>query len=378
MSQPNPTNTGFPAHAGVPDAVAASNTHGNTPTDEATPLAAAPSREREGHARNGWTMLPVVLLLWLVDIALMVVGILMCVSGGTAEDDNKALIASGVTLVIVSAIGIIAMIFLSAGFFTLQPNEARVLVLFGEYRGTIRTTGFYWANPFYSSTLSQGDTNDSDDDDSKSAKTPARKAVNAKVSLRARTLNGPRLKVNDKNGNPIEIAAVIVWHIVDTAKAVFDVDQYEQYVSTQSETALRHVASLYAYDHNDEGADESERITLRANILEVSETLKNELVERLKPAGITVEDARLTHLAYAPEIAQVMLRRQQAEAIIAARTKIVQGAVTMVDMALKELEHDDVVSLDEERKATMVSNLMVVLCGDSDAQPVINAGSLYN
>jgi regulator of protease activity HflC (stomatin/prohibitin superfamily) len=265
---------------------------------------------------------------------------------------------------------------LACGFFTLQPNEARVMVLFGNYKGTIKETGFYWANPFYSRALqTEIDLTSSkkkgDDDDDATTKT-----VKAKVSLRQRTLNGPKLKVNDKNGNPVEIANVIVWRVVNTAKAVFDVDNYEQYVSTQSETALRHVASLYAYDNNED--DSSDQITLRSNIIEVSQALRRELSERLAPAGITVEDARLTHLAYAPEIAQVMLRRQQAEAIISARTKIVQGAVSMVDMAIKELDKDTDISLDDERKATMVSNLMVVLCADNDAQPVINTGSLYN
>ena len=353
------------------------------PTDTAAtpatapPLAARASHEKPGRVRNGWSMLPVILLLWLADIALMVVGIGMCVAAG---EDGGAGVAWGVTLIIVSAIAILPLIFLSVGFFTLQPNEACVLVLFGEYRGTIRETGFYWANPFYSSTLSQGAAGEDGEEGANGGKTSQSKPVKAKLSLRARTLNGSKLKVNDRNGNPIEIAAVIVWHIVDTAKAVFDVDQYEQYVSTQSETALRHVASLYAYDHNGEGtdADDESQITLRANIPEVSQALKGELTQRLEKAGITVDDARLTHLAYAPEIAQVMLRRQQADAIISARSKIVQGAVSMVDMALKELEHDDVVSLDDERKATMVSNLMVVLCGDSDAQPVINTGTLYS
>jgi regulator of protease activity HflC (stomatin/prohibitin superfamily) len=277
-----------------------------------------------------------------------------------------------VASVVIFLIGVI----LACGFFTLQPNEARVMVLFGSYKGTIKDTGFYWANPFYSRAL-QSEVNltsskkKSDDDDDITTKT-----VKAKVSLRQRTLNGPKLKVNDKNGNPIEIANVIVWRVVNTAKAVFDVDNYEQYVSTQSETALRHVASLYAYDNNED--DNAEQITLRSNIIEVSQALRKELSERLAPAGIAVEDARLTHLAYAPEIAQVMLRRQQAEAIISARTKIVQGAVSMVDMAIKELDKDTDITLDDERKATMVSNLMVVLCADNDAQPVINTGSLYN
>lgn len=323
--------------------------------------------EREGHARKGAIMLLVVLILWVVAIALYILGAY-----------RNIVFFDNVTVLIVAAIlATIVSFILSCGFFTLQPNEARVMVLFGTYKGTIKKTGFYWANPFYSRALQTVvSTNAKKSDDA-----PDVKSVKAKLSLRQRTLNGPKLKVNDKNGNPIEIANVIVWHVVDTAKAVFDVDNYEQYVRTQSETALRHVASLYAYDNNEDIADVSaptEQITLRSNILEVSQALRDELSERLAPAGISVEDARLTHLAYAPEIAQVMLRRQQAEAIISARTKIVQGAVSMVDMALDELEKGGVVNLDDERKAAMVSNLMVVLCADNDAQPVINAGTLYN
>ena len=194
-----------------------------------------------------------------------------------------------------------------------------------------------------------------------------------KISLRARTLNGDKLKVNDKRGNPIEIAAVVVWRVGDTAQATFDVDNYENYVSTQSESALRHLASLYAYDYGEE-----HEITLRSNVDEVSQALRAELQERLAKAGVAVDEARLTHLAYAPEIAQAMLRRQQAEAVIAARQKIVHGAVSMVDMALKELAEKQVVVLDDERKAAMVSNLMVVLCGESEVHPVINTGTLYN
>ncbi len=200
------------------------------------------------------------------------------------------------------------------------------------------------------------------------AKQPSRH----KISLRARTLNGERLKVNDKRGNPIEIAAIVIWRVQDTAQATFDVDEYEKYVETQSESALRHLASCYAYDHGEEN-----ETTLRSGVEEVSQALRKELQERLAKAGVMVEEARLTHLAYAPEIAQAMLRRQQAEAVIAARQKIVQGAVSMVDMALKELAEKHVVQLDDERRASMVSNLMVVLCGESEVHPVVNTGTLY-
>jgi regulator of protease activity HflC (stomatin/prohibitin superfamily) len=262
------------------------------------------------------------------------------------------------------------------GFFTLQPNEARVLVLFGSYKGTVRASGFHWGNPFYTNGPSQFA--------AQLASLPAKKlsgllsATDArgsgrnKISLRARTLNGDTLKVNDKRGNPIEIAAVVVWRVQDTAQAMFDVNDYENYVPTQSESALRHLASLYAYDGD---ADET---TLRTNVDEVSAALRAELQERLGKAGVVVDEARLTHLAYAPEIAQVMLRSQQAEAVISARQKIVHGAVSMVEMALKQLAEKDVVQLDDERRAAMVSNLMVVLCSESEVHPVVNTGTLYH
>lgn len=236
------------------------------------------------------------------------------------------------------------------GNYMLQPRQAALLMLFGAYRGTDRSKGLRWANPFY------------------------RKK---KVSLRAHNLNSEKIKVNDKRGNPIEIAAAIVWRVEDTAKASFDIENYQEYVRIQSEAAIRHLASCYAYDHIDERAGEQPETTLRSGMSEVGAALSRELQERFDQAGIMVEGARLTHLAYAPEIAGVMLRRQQAEAIIAARQKIVTGAVTMVDMALKALSEHQVVQLDDERKAAMVSNLMVVLCAESDVQPIVNTGTLY-
>jgi regulator of protease activity HflC (stomatin/prohibitin superfamily) len=232
----------------------------------------------------------------------------------------------------------------------LQPNQAALLLLFGDYRGTDRSSGLRWANPFF------------------------RKI---KISLRAHNLNSEKLKVNDKRGSPIEIASAIVWRVQDTAQAAFDVENYQEYVRVQSDAAIRHVASSYAYDDADDH-DGRPEITLRSGMEEVTAALARELQERLDQAGILVEDAKLTHLAYAPEIAGVMLRRQQAEAVIAARQKIVQGAVTMVEMALKGLSEHNIVELDNERKAAMVSNLLVVLCADSEAQPVINTGTLYN
>jgi regulator of protease activity HflC (stomatin/prohibitin superfamily) len=247
---------------------------------------------------------------------------------------------------------LLAGILFLGGLFTVQPNEAAILQLFGSYRGTTRVAGLRATNPFY---------------------------TRRKISLRARNLNGERLKVNDKRGNPIEIAAVVVWRVDDTAKASFDVDSYENYVKLQSEAAVRHLASSFAYDESDApAAAQARQPTLLASTDIVNRALVLELQQRLDKAGVVVEEARLTHLAYAPEIAQVMLRRQQAEAIITARQKIVTGAVSMVEMALNELSAKRVVALDDERKAAMVSNLMTVLCAESEVQPVINTGTLYN
>jgi regulator of protease activity HflC (stomatin/prohibitin superfamily) len=274
------------------------------------------------------------------------------------------------SFIIAILVEIMAIIMLP-GYFTLQPNEARVLVLFGSYRGTVRKAGFHWGNPFYSNgrVLSQEIAKASGEGASVTTRTrPSR----LRVSLRARNFNSEKLKVNDKRGNPIEIAAVVVWRVQDTAQAMFDVDDFENYVRVQSESALRHMANGYAYDHGEEN-----EVTLRSGVDEISQALRRELQERLDKAGVVVEEARLTHLAYAPEIAQAMLRRQQAEAVIAARTKIVHGAVSMVDMALKELAEKHVVALDDERRATMVSNLMVVLCGEAEVHPVVNTGTLY-
>jgi regulator of protease activity HflC (stomatin/prohibitin superfamily) len=233
----------------------------------------------------------------------------------------------------------------SSGFFIVEPNGSQVLLLFGSYVGTVKDSGFHWANPFY---------------------------TKRKVSLRARSLNGEKLKVNDSAGNPVEIAAIVVWRVTDTYAASFQVDDYESYVALQSETAVRHLASSFPYD------GEEHELSLRRNTDEVSTHLQKELQERLQLAGVQVIEARLSHLAYAPEIAGVMLRRQQAAAVVAARQKIVDGAVGMVEMALQRLEEHGKIQLDEERKAAMVTNLMVVLCSEQAAQPVVNAGTLYN
>ncbi len=248
-------------------------------------------------------------------------------------------------------------------------------------KGPVRESGFHWGNPFYTSgqqafgaeALAAALQSKRGGGKSESTDTRRRALGRNKISLRARTFNGDTLKVNDKRGNPVEIAAVVVWRVADTAQAMFDVDNYETYTRTQSETAVRHLANLYAYDDGEEGEP-----TLRGNVEDVSRALRAELQERLAKAGITVDEARLTHLAYAPEIAQAMLRRQQAEAVIAARQKIVHGAVSMVHMALTELAEKQVVQLDDERRAAMVSNLMVVLCGESEVHPVVNTGTLYN
>jgi regulator of protease activity HflC (stomatin/prohibitin superfamily) len=275
--------------------------------------------------------------LWVaIGLALAAAGIFLLV-----RPMGLPFLALGVALVVLGA-------FVLAGLYMLQPNEAAILLLFGEYVGTDRSEGLRWANPFY------------------------RKQ---KISLRAHNLVSDRLKVNDKRGNPIEIAAAVVWRVRNTAQAVFDVEDYDEYVRIQAEAAIRHLASSYAYD---EGEDETlKEPTLRASQDRVAQALIRELSERFDQAGIAVEDAKLTHLAYAPEIAQVMLRRQQAEAIIAARSKIVHGAVSMVEMALKGLSERDIVHLDDERRAAMVSNLLVVLCAESETQPVINTGTLY-
>ena len=239
----------------------------------------------------------------------------------------------------------ILSIILPAGFFVVQPNEARVLVLFGKYIGTVRQSGFWYANPF---------------------------AIKRHVSLRIRNFNSEKIKVNDLHGNPIEIAAVVVWYVTDSARALFDVEHYEHFVAIQSETAIRALASEYPYDAEEEAVP-----SLRGRPQEISERMQHQVQTRLEIAGVEVKDARISHLAYSPEIAQTMLRRQQAQAVIAARKKIVEGAVGMVDQALRTLSEQHIVELDEEKKATMVNNLMVALVSESAAQPVINTGTLY-
>ncbi len=285
-------------------------------------------KEKTIHVVPGLPLLLINLAMWAASVWLFVQAERM---------DNSAYGISGIVMMLAALLKMF-------GFFVVEPNGSKVLLLFGKYIGTVRKDGFHWTNPFQSK---------------------------RNLSLRVRTFNGEKLKVNDLSGNPIEIAIVVVWRVVDTYAASFDVDQYESYVHLQSETALRHSASSYPYDADDDV------VSLRQNADEVSEHIKKELQSKLQIAGVEVLEARISHLAYAPEIAGAMLRRQQASAVIAARQKIVDGAVGMVEMALERMEREQMINLDEERKAAMVSNLMVVLCSEHHAQPVLNTGSLY-
>ena len=250
-------------------------------------------------------------------------------------------------MILYSALLIPVFIFLAPGFTVVDPNQSCVMVLFGAYKGTIKTNGFYWVNPFF---------------------------VRRKISLRARNFDSETIKVNDKLGNPIMIGLVLVWRVQETYRAAFGVDEYQHFVVVQSEAALRKLAGLYPYDNIE---DESAKVTLRDGTEEVNDELEREIIERLEIAGIEVIEARINHIAYAQEIAHAMLKRQQATAIVAARFKIVEGAVSMVQMALEQLSEKGIVDFDEDRKAAMVSNLMVILCGDKDATPIVNTGSIY-
>ncbi len=297
-------------------------------------------REFERRTVSGWLMLVVLIVATLGDGYLIYRGIY-----AAATTPQGVIPWAAIWQIVGTGLVLAVLITLMCGFFTLQPNVAAVLLLFGKYKGTVRESGFHWANPFYQK---------------------------IKVSLRTRNFNTDTLKVNDKRGNPTEIAAVVVWRVQNTAQATFDVDDYRDYVHIQSESALRYLASHYPYD-----TTVDDELSLRGSMDEVSQDLQTQLQERLAKAGVIVEEARLSHLAYAPEIAGAMLRRQQAEAIVAARLRIVEGAVGMVETALEQLEAKKTVDLDDERKATMISNLLVVLCGEQAAQPVVNAGTLY-
>lgn len=292
------------------------------------------TKEKIITSSNGLSYLFLIIFMILAAVALIILR-------ANSVSDNYM----GVVYIVFSILLITVACVMMAGFYTIEPNHAEVLLLFGKYVGTDRSEGFHWANPFYSK---------------------------KKLSLRTNNFDSQKLKVNDKKGNPIEISVVVVWRVNETAEALFAVEDFKTYTIVQSESAIRHIASLYPYDVSDE-----DPISLRSSIDEVSHALAKEIQERIDGAGIVIEETRINHLAYAPEIAHAMLQRQQAEAVIAARTKIVDGAVGMVEMALKRLSEENVIQLDEERKAAMVGNLMVVLCSDRSAQPIINSGSLY-
>jgi regulator of protease activity HflC (stomatin/prohibitin superfamily) len=290
-------------------------------------------REKQRSVSSGWGVLGILMAIQLAALYGLYLGI-------EAADDGGG--PAGVLASI--AVGVLATL-MYFGFFVVNPNEGKVLQLFGAYKGTVRDEGLRWANPLY---------------------------FKKRVSLRIRNFESTKLKVNDNEGNPIEIAAVVVWRVVDTAEAIFEVHDYENYVHVQTESAVRNLATSYTYDAHDE-----ERVSLRGHTAAVADHLKREIQERLSKAGVEVMEARISHLAYAPEIAAAMLQRQQAGAIIAARQRIVEGAVGMVQMALDMLSQRAIVQLDDERKAAMVSNLLVVLCGERGTQPVVNAGTIY-
>jgi len=286
-------------------------------------------QEKPAASVNGWTMLVILTVLLLIEI--------LCILVFFGNDNPWG----AVLLPLIIATG-----FCLQGLFIVNPNDAAVATVFGSYAGSVKSPGFWWMNPF---------------------------AKKRHISLKIRNFESGHLKVNDKEGNPIEIAAIVVWKVVETAEAVFNVESYENFLQVQSEAAIRNLATSYPYDTHEEHI-----ISLRGNTSDVAEKLKGEIHERLAKAGIEIVEARISHLAYAPEIAGAMLRRQQASAVIAARQRIVEGAVSMVQMALEKLESDGIVKLDEERKAAMVSNLLVVLTSDRDAQPVVNTGTLYS
>ena len=287
------------------------------------------SQEREIRGVSGWVMLGVMLVVLVGACYGIVMG---------ARHESVWMIVGGALVIVLDGLSFV-------GFTVVNPNESKVVTLFGVYKGSIKTAGFWWVNPL---------------------------TARRRLSLRVRNFESGKLKVNDHDGNPIEIAAVVVWRIVETFEAAFNVDDYEHFVHVQTEAAVRILATTYSYDAHEDG-----QISLRSSVAEICERLRHEIQERLAKAGIDVIEARISHLAYAPEIAGAMLRRQQATAVIAARTRIVEGAVGMVEMALAEISRKGVVTLDEERKATMVSNLLVVLCSERGVEPVVNTGTLY-
>ncbi len=328
--------------------------------------------EKTARAYSGFAMLVVILLMIAVGIGGIVFGIMELVSYAAEMGSEDAVSALGMVLLFGGILVVTAGSILCAGFHVLNPNEALVLTLFGKYYGTLKKDGFYWTNIFCSG-INPG-----------SERTGITMGANGsmsyvggskKVSLKTMTLNNEKQTVNDERGNPIIIGTIVIWRIVDTTKAVFNVQNYRTFLSTQCDSATRNIARMYPYDLFDE--DDQNEKTLRGSSQEIAAMMTKDLQERVSMAGLEILEVRITHLSYAPEIAAAMLQRQQAEAIVAARKKIVEGAVGMVEMALDQLNADQVVELDDERKAAMVSNLLVVLCGSKDAQPVVNSGSIY-
>ena len=324
------------------------------------------TEEKVLKAKSGWSMLFLSIILYLAFIGGLIGGFLCTV--------NKAF--AGTALIILGSIAFIAAIIIDCGFKVMKPNEALVLTFFGKYVGTLKNDGFFFVNPFctavspkYDNAVNAANESAKNNNDIKIAVV----GISKKISLKAMTLRNEKQKINDVLGNPIEIGINVIWNVENTAMAVFNVDNYEDFLSAQADTALRNIVRLYPYDVSDEGEEKS----LRGSSQEIADCLRTELQGKVRIAGINIDEVRITHLAYAPEIAAAMLQRQQATAIIEARQKIVEGAVGMVDMALKNLAENNVCDLDDERKAQMVSNLLVVLCGNKDAQPIVNSGSIY-
>ncbi len=310
-------------------------------------------QEKQFQPNSGWMMLFVLIVMFFVAIAGLITGIAF----------------EAPVIILLAVLLIPVVVVLCIGFLAVAPNDARVLLLFGEYRGSIRETGFFWVNPFFSKKKISMRVRNFETGATSTAEVRGDAGQVVQAATRS---SGRPSKVNDRDGNPIEISAVVVWRVVDTAEAMFEVDDYEDFVAVQSEAALRSLASRHPYDSEDA------EISLRGSTIEISDQLQQDIQERLDKAGVEVVEARISHLAYAQEIAAAMLQRQQAAAIVAARTQIVEGAVGMVQSALDRIASEGIIELDEERRASMVSNLLVVLCGNSHAQPIVNTGSLYN
>ncbi len=328
-------------------------------------------QEKPAKAHNGFAALLAVLLGFAAGVALLVLGIVELVRYAAEMGSEDAVNALGMAMLFGGIALMLLAAFLCIGFKVLNPNEALVLTLFGKYYGTLKNDGFYWTNIFCSGINPGAESRWTGNSNGNVSYVGGSK----KISLKTMTLNNEKQTVNDQRGNPIIIGTIVIWRIVDTTKAVFNVQNYRTFLSTQCDSATRNIARMYPYDLFDEG--DTDETTLRGSSQEIAAMMTKDLQERVAMAGLEILEVRITHLSYASEIAAAMLQRQQAEAIVAARKKIVEGAVGMVEMALDQLGQDQVVQLDEERKAAMVSNLLVVLCGSKDAQPVVNSGSLY-